>query len=92
MDSNMLGTIVAAAVTGGFTLIGTIITVYLSIQKNSKEMDKKLSVQQAIINTKIDELTREVREHNGFARRLPVVEKALDMCEHRLDVIESHTN
>lgn len=69
----ILTAIVTALVTGGVTLIGVLIT-------NSKT--------QAVMETKVDELTREVREHNGFARRMPVVEEQIKVINHRIDDLE----
>lgn len=43
---------------------------------------------QAITETKIEELTREVREHNNFARRMPVVEEQIKVINHRLSDLE----
>lgn len=65
--------ILVALITGGTTLLGVIIS-------NSKN--------QAVTDTKIDELTREVREHNGFARRMPVVEEQIKVINHRIDDLE----
>ncbi len=58
----MTETIITALITGGLTLIGVLIS-------NGKR--------QAIIETKLEELTREVREHNNFAKRMPVVENEI---------------
>ena len=69
----MTESIIAAIITGGLTLLGVIIT-------NSKS--------QAVTETKLDELTREVREHNGFARRMPVVEEQIKVINHRIEVLE----
>lgn len=69
----MLETIITAVVTGGVTLIGILIA-------NGKA--------QAVTDTKLEELTREVREHNNFARRMPVVEEKLKVVNHRLDDLE----
>ena len=65
--------IAVALITGGITLIG----VLISNQKS-----------QAVTETKIDELTREVREHNHFARRMPVVEEQIKVINHRLEDLE----
>ena len=46
-------------------------------RKNAAEIDHKLEIRQAVTDTKIEELTREVREHNNFARRMPVVEEQI---------------
>lgn len=65
--------IITALVTGAVTLVGVLIT-------NSKT--------QAVMETKVEELTREVREHNGFARRMPVVEEQIKVINHRIDDLE----
>lgn len=69
----MLETIITAVVTGAVTLIGILIA-------NGKA--------QAVTETKLEELTREVREHNNFAKRMPVVEEKLKVVNHRLDDLE----
>ena len=66
-------TVIAAVITGGITLIGVLIA-------NSKT--------QAVMETKVDELTREVREHNNFARRMPVVEEQIKVINHRIEDLE----
>ena len=65
--------IIVAIITGGVTLVG----VLLSNQKA-----------QAVTETKIEELTREVREHNNFARRMPVVEEQIKVINHRIEDLE----
>ena len=65
--------IIVAIITGGVTLAG----VLLSNQKA-----------QAVTETKIEELTREVREHNNFARRMPVVEEQIKVINHRIEDLE----
>lgn len=57
--------------------LGTILTCYVSLKVN-----------QAVTNTKLDELTREVREHNNFARRMPVVEEKIKHLEEEIDYVE----
>lgn len=76
--------IIAALITGGLALIGVIITN----NKNQALMDAKLDKRQAVTDTKIEELTREVREHNGFAKRMPVVERDIEVINHRLKDLE----
>lgn len=66
-------TIIASVITGGITLFGVLIA-------NSKS--------QAVMETKVDELTREVREHNNFARRMPVVEEQIKVINHRIEDLE----
>ena len=77
--------IIAAAVTGLLSLIGTVITV---LAANSKT-NETLKVSQAVTDTKIDELTREVREHNNFARRMPVVEEQIKVINNRITDLEN---
>lgn len=66
-------TIICALITGGLTLVGVLIA-------NGK--------QQAITDTKLDELTREVREHNNFAQRVPVIEEQIKVINHRIADLE----
>ena len=65
--------IIVALITGGVTLVG----VLISNQKS-----------QAVTETKIEELTREVREHNNFARRVPVLEEQMKVVNHRIADLE----
>lgn len=80
----MSESIMVALITGGLTLIGTILTVWAANRKTNEN----LKVSQAITDTKIEELTREVREHNNFARRMPVVEEQIKVINHRLSDLE----
>lgn len=74
-----------AFITGGLSLLGTIITVLMTSSKTREE----LRISQAVMENKINELTREVREHNGFARRMPVIEEQIKTINNRLDAIEA---
>ena len=65
--------IIVALITGGVTLVGVLIS-------NQKA--------QAVTETRLDELTREVREHNNFARRMPVVEEQIKVINHRIEDLE----
>nr|DAJ54711.1 MAG TPA: hypothetical protein [Caudoviricetes sp.] len=69
----MTDTIICAMITGGITLLGVLIA-------NGKT--------QAVTETKLEELTREVREHNNFARRVPVIEEQVKVINHRLADLE----
>ncbi|MGN1027789.1 MAG: hypothetical protein ACI4P4_15450 [Faecousia sp.] len=77
-------TIIAAAITGGLALLGVILT----INANSRRLEHKLEVSQAVTDTKLDELTREVREHNNFAKRVPVLEEQMKVANHRIEDLE----
>mgnify|MGYP001085478243 FL=1 len=76
--------IVVAIITGGLALLGVIITN----NKSRAEMGAQLDKHQAVTDTKIEELTREVREHNNFARRVPVVEEQIKVINHRIGDLE----
>ena len=65
--------VISAIITGGLTLVGVVIA-------NNKS--------RALTDYKIEELTREVREHNGFAKRMPVVEEQIKVINHRLEDLE----
>ena len=65
--------IIVALITGGVTLVGVLIS-------NQKA--------QAVTETKLEELTREVREHNHFARRVPVLEEQMKVANHRIEDLE----
>ena len=69
----MAETIITALITGAVTLMGVLIS-------NSRS--------QAVTETRLEELTREVREHNGFARRMPVVEEQIKVINHRISDLE----
>lgn len=76
--------VISAVITSLLGLVGVIITV----ASGNRKIEHKLETSQAVTDCKIDELTREVREHNNFARRMPVVEEKLKVCEHRLTDLE----
>lgn len=80
----MDASIVIAAITGICSILGVIISNLSSNRKMEHNLDKA----QAVTDTKIDELTREVREHNNFARRLPVIEEQIKVANHRIDDLE----
>lgn len=73
----MTETIVCALITGGLTLMGVFIA-------NSRT--------QVVTEAKLDELTREVREHNHFAQRMPVVEEQIKVINHRIADLEKETS
>ena len=77
-------TIITAIITGGLALVGVIITNLSS----NKSIENKLTVAQAVTDTKIDNLTEEVKKHNNFASRMPVVENEIKTINHRIDYLE----
>lgn len=93
-------TILAAAVAGAFALVGTVITVKHNNQKilqemkaefskEMQEMKAEFSKAQAVSDCKMEELTREVREHNNFARRMPVVETEIKGIKDKMEYLHS---
>ena len=67
--------VIAALITGAITLIGVMIA-------NSRS--------RAVTDTKLEELTREVREHNNFARRVPILEEQMKVANHRIADLEAN--
>ena len=76
--------VLVAVITGGMSLLGVLLTGAASARKS----ENIIRVSQAVTDTKIEELTREVREHNHFARRMPVVEHEIQVINHRLTDLE----
>lgn len=76
--------IIGAIITGVLSLIGVIIANSSTREKVSTQLEK----QQAVTDCKLDALTREVREHNNFARRVPVVEEQIKVINHRISDLE----
>lgn len=82
----MTETIICAIISGGLALIGVIITSKATTNK----IQKQLEISQAVTDTKIEELTREVREHNNFARRVPVVENEIKHIEGDIKTLKHY--
>ena len=81
----MVESILTAIIAGGLALIGTVITVAAA----SRKTEQHIKTHQAVTDEKISELTREVREHNNFARRMPVVEEKIKNIEGRVKNLET---
>ena len=80
----MTEAIVTALITGGLSLAGVVFTCLATAKKS----EKAAAVAQAVTDTKIEALTREVRAHNHFALRMPVVEEQIKVINHRLQDLE----
>ncbi len=80
----MSDAIISALISGAVTMTGSVIAVIAA----SRKTDENLRISQAVTDEKITELTREVREHNNFARRMPVVEEQIKVINHRLADLE----
>lgn len=77
--------IITAIISGGLALIGVIFSNVSSNKKIENQLDK----QQAVFDTKLEELTREVRLHNNFAQRVPVIEEQIKVINHRINDLEN---
>lgn len=84
----MSESIIVAIITGGLSLIGVIVSNNRTAQSMDKSMDAKLDKQQAVTETKLEELAREVRAHNNFAQRVPVLEEQIKVANHRIKDLE----
>jgi TolA-binding protein len=78
--------IAVALITGGLSLAGVVITCLVT----AKKTEKATAVSQAVMDTKITELTREVREHNKFATRMPTIELQVSSLEKRVEKLEKY--
>ena len=79
---------VASVVVGLLALLGVIITK----ARSGNGIEQKIAIAQAVTDTKLAELAREVREHNSFAKRMPVLEEQIKVVNHRIDNIENILN
>ncbi|MBE6827695.1 MAG: hypothetical protein E7514_03650 [Ruminococcaceae bacterium] len=85
MDTDNIAT---ALITGGLALVGVIITNAVNARNVNRSIENQLRISQAVTDTRLSELTREVREHNNFARRMPVLEEQINSLERRVTQIE----
>ena len=83
----MTESIIVALITGSLSLMGVVV----SSRAQQRKTEQSIQTSMAVTDTKLDELTREVREHNHFAQRLPVVEEQIKVINHRLEDLE-HEN
>lgn len=80
----MTEAITVALITGGLSLLGVII----ASAAGNRRTEQKIQVAQAVTDTKIEELTREVRKHNNFAEKIPVIQEQIKVVNHRLADLE----
>lgn len=80
----MTDAIAVALITGGLSLAGVVVTCLATAKKS----ETTIKISQAVTDTKIQALTREVRLHNHFAQRMPVVEEQIKVINHRLTDLE----
>ena len=79
--------IIVAMITGGLSLLGVVITNMMAARRT----EQRMATAQAVTDTKIEELTREVRAHNNFAQRVPVLEEQIKIANHRIADLENKT-
>ena len=78
--------IIVALITGGLSLVGVVVTCLAT----SKKTEKAAAVAQAVTETKLEELTREVREHNNFAQKMPVLQQEVNDIKRRVGILEQY--
>lgn len=78
--------IIVAIISGGLALVGVIITV----RSSEHRTQQSIITAQAVTDVKIEQLKEEVRSHNNFARRMPVVEEQIKVINHRLGDLEDY--
>ena len=102
----MSDAIIVALITGGVSLVGILATYRANSRKVSQEFakanaeyqrqaaaaDAKLELRMTVVETKIESLTAEVRRHNGFAERLPVIEERIAVANHRIADLEGNAH
>ncbi len=85
--------IIIAIIGAGASVLASIITligVFAKLKQSNNEIVHRLETSQAVTDTKIEELTREVREHNNFARRMPVVESKIETMGETVDELKKY--
>lgn len=80
----MTESIIVALITGSLSLMGVVV----SSRAQQRKTEQSIQTSMAVTDTKLDELTREVREHNHFAQRMPVVEEQIKVINHRIGDLE----
>lgn len=76
--------IIVAMITGGLSLLGVVISNLTTAHR----AEQRMVTAQAVTDARLEELTREVRAHNNFAQRVPVLEEQLRVANHRLSDLE----
>ena len=79
--------IIVALITGGLSLLGVVITNMMAARRT----EQRMITAQAVTDARLEELTREVRKHNNFAQRVPVLEEQIKVANHRITDLENKT-
>ena len=84
----MSDAVLVAVISGVCSMIVGIVSAVVSAKATGNDVQKKMEIAQAVTDTKLDELTREVRKHNNFAERIPVIEEQIKVANHRIHDLE----
>lgn len=84
----MSDAVLVAVISGVCSMIVGIVSAVISAKATGNDVQKKMEITQAVTDTKLDELTREVRAHNNFAQRIPVIEEKISAANRRIDDLE----
>lgn len=84
----MSDAVVVALISGLMSLVCGIVSALIAARSAGNQVQKKLELAQAVTDTKLESLTLEVRKHNGFAERIPVLEEKISVANHRIDDLE----
>ena len=87
----MSDAVIVAIISGVCSMIVGVVSAVISAKATGNDLQKKLEIAQAVTDTKLDELTREVRKHNNFAERIPVLEEKISVANHRIEDLEKTT-
>ena len=84
----MSDAVIVAIISGVCSLIVGVVSAVISAKATGNDVQKKLEIQMAVTDAKLEELTREVRKHNNFAERVPVIEEQIKVANHRIEDLE----
>ena len=84
----MSDAVMVAIISGVCSLIVGIVSAVISAKATGNDVQKRMEIAQAVTDTKLDDLTREVRSHNNFAQRIPVIEEQIKVANHRIEDLE----
>ena len=84
----MSDAVIVAVISGVCSMIVGIVSAVISAKATGNDVQRKMQIAQAVTDTKLEELTREVRTHNNFAQRMPVLEEQIKVANHRIEDLE----
>ena len=84
----MSDAVLVAVISGVCSMIVGVVSAVISAKATGNDVQKRMEIAQAVTDTKLTELTREVRKHNNFAERVPVIEEQIKVANHRIEDLE----